>query len=807
MAEPGGFAGARLIGRANLRRQRRGIVAVMLLVAFAGAVVVATAAGARRTASAYSRFTAFSHPAEAEVFFTDATPAQLADFGRDPRVGDFAPLRQYVITADQFGDSLPSFAAPIDDRFGTLVDRPRVIRGRAADNDRVDEITLSEDMARRLRLDIGDTFEGDSITPSQVAISRRGEDPGPPAGPHLSLHIVGIMRRPFDLAPRGSAGGFAIMTRAFNDKYQDEIGTFAGTVVRMRPATPGHVEAAIDAARERFGNNDVFGVQGFGVESDGVTDSIDVLVVALALFALIAGAASIVFITIIVSRQTGVVEAEQPQLAALGVTRRNRMLGAFLPIIPVIVGGAALGTLGAALASRFFPIGLARRAEINPGFNFDWAALMVGFVAIAAASAAIGAVVAWRVSGFAGARRAVPRPSRVAQFATRAGWPLTTATGVRFAFENRRGVPARSAVVGAVLGVAGLAAVAVFGASLNDLVATPARYGWTMGVAVQYQREGNPAPGECGADDPRVRDDPQFATVTTVCLASVTVDGRGVDAWGFRPLKGDAGPAIVRGRAAETPTEVTLGRTTLDAIGKDVGDTVTVASGDVKRSYRIVGQQVLPYTGNIDSPLPIADNAGFTAAGLIPLQGVDEENGNFEVFASFAPGRGVSSKRDPESGLPLVAPDVRAVQPFVPPELDRMEQVDTLPWYLGAFLAFLGLAAVTHALVTSARRRRRDVAVLRALGFRRRQVRASIDWQATAIALVGLAIGLPIGTFIGNAVWTRIADGLGVTPAPALPILAFAVIGAAALLVVNGIAMFTARRATRSSPAEALAAE
>jgi hypothetical protein len=43
------------------------------------------------------------------------------------------------------------------------------------------------------------------------------------------------------------------------------------------------------------------------------------------------------------------------------------------------------------------------------------------------------------------------------------------------------------------------------------------------------------------------------------------------------------------------------------------------------------------------------------------------------------------------------------------------------------------------------RRRRRDLALLKALGFTRRQISATIAWQATSTVAVGLLIGVPVG--------------------------------------------------------------
>src|SRR5262249_2957863 len=105
----------------------------------------------------------------------------------------------------------------------------------------------------------------------------------------------------------------------------------------------------------------------------------------------------------------------------------------------------------------------------------------------------------------------------------------------------------------------------------------------------------------------------------------------------------------------------------------------------------------------------------------------------------------------------------------VPPEVDRLRQINWFPFTIAALLAGLALIAVGHALVTGVRRRRRDLAVLKPLGFNRRQVRTTIAWQATALAGVGLMIGIPIGLAFGSFIWRLVANNTGVPAAAAVP--------------------------------------
>ncbi len=109
-----------------------------------------------------------------------------------------------------------------------------------------------------------------------------------------------------------------------------------------------------------------------------------------------------------------------------------------------------------------------------------------------------------------------------------------------------------------------------------------------------------------------------------------------------------------------------------------------------------------------------------------------------------------------------------------------------------------------HALVSSVRRRRGELALLKTFGFSRRQVRTSVAWQATALAGVGLALGIPIGLALGNVVWRAVAEGVGIATATSVPVVALVLMVPAALLAVGLVAFVPARSAARTIPAAAL---
>ena len=126
---------------------------------------------------------------------------------------------------------------------------------------------------------------------------------------------------------------------------------------------------------------------------------------------------------------------------------------------------------------------------------------------------------------------------------------------------------------------------------------------------------------------------------------------------------------------------------------------------------------------------------------------------------------------------------------------------------LGVFFALLAAATVAHALVTTVRRRRHDLAVLRTIGFTRRQSRVAVAWQATLIAAVGLLIGIPLGIAAGRLVWHSIADNFPIDYVAPLAIVALLVAVPVVLAVANALAAGPAWAASRIRPAEVLRTE
>jgi ABC-type antimicrobial peptide transport system permease subunit len=109
--------------------------------------------------------------------------------------------------------------------------------------------------------------------------------------------------------------------------------------------------------------------------------------------------------------------------------------------------------------------------------------------------------------------------------------------------------------------------------------------------------------------------------------------------------------------------------------------------------------------------------------------------------------------------------------------------------------------------VVSVSRRRREMGLLKVLGFVNAQVVAAVGWQATTVALVGIVIGIPLGIIAGRATWHVFAAHLGVVPVSIVPVGLVAALVVGVLVVANLLALGPAVVAARSKPGRLLRAQ
>jgi ABC-type lipoprotein release transport system permease subunit len=105
------------------------------------------------------------------------------------------------------------------------------------------------------------------------------------------------------------------------------------------------------------------------------------------------------------------------------------------------------------------------------------------------------------------------------------------------------------------------------------------------------------------------------------------------------------------------------------------------------------------------------------------------------------------------------------------------------------------------------RRRRRDLAVLKTLGFTQRQLAATVAWQASVAAVIGIVAGVPLGIALGRWLWTLFARQIYAVPQPTVPAEAVILVTLGTLALANLVAALPGRSAARTPTALALRAE
>ena len=129
------------------------------------------------------------------------------------------------------------------------------------------------------------------------------------------------------------------------------------------------------------------------------------------------------------------------------------------------------------------------------------------------------------------------------------------------------------------------------------------------------------------------------------------------------------------------------------------------------------------------------------------------------------------------------------------------------PALLASALAAGAIVALGLTLVASVRRRRRDLALLKTLGFTQRQLMAAVAWQASVAAVIGVVIGVPLGIVVGRWLWTLFARQIYAVPQPSVPVLSVALVALGALVLANVVAALPGLIAARTPTALLLRAD
>jgi hypothetical protein len=373
-----------------------------------------------------------------------------------------------------------------------------------------------------------------------------------------------------------------------------------------------------------------------------------------------------------------------------------------------------------------------------------------------------------------------------------------------------------------------------FASSLHTLVSTPSLYGWNWDYLI------NPV-GSGGGNVPpvalsAVKHDPYVAASAGADFFNVEIDGQGVPIL-LVDTNAPVAPPVLTGHGLTGSHQVLLGAATLAQLHKRVGQSITISYGNPANApvyvpptrLQIVGTATFPAVGFAST---VSDHTSMGIGALVPFQMLPKPffkiietttaadsgpnlllirlRANAPPAAALASlDRVVASANRSLSTLPGGTANNAVVLQEVqrPAEIVNYKTIGLTPAVLVSALALGAVIALALTLVSSVRQRRRDLALLKTMGFVRRQLAATVAWQSSVAALVGIVVGIPLGIVAGRWLWDLFARQIYAVPYPTVPALSMVLVAVGTLVLANVVAAVPARTAARTPTAIMLRAE
>ncbi len=797
---------------AELRRHWKSWLALAALVTLVGGFVMASAATGRRTAAAFPDFVA-RHGYDVVVYSGHPLPS----LARIPQVAMVTPAPGPL--------NLPrcnSCRKPIDTgAFGVFEVPPgdlsrmvKLLSGRMPDQANPDEVPASYTLARDNGVRIGSVIQVLTPTPEQLRMGRAKVKLS--AVPRRSLRVVGLVVAENEF-PYGNGTRYDLYpTKAYAAAVNHRAVMGSVYFVRLR-----HGAADLPAFDSQLRPLHSLGADDLDIDAAAVQRAIRPQAAGWWVLAGLAMLAGLAVIGQAGARQFVTGQDDRRALSAVGLRVRQFVaLGLARAAIIGTVGAAGAVAL-AALLSPLTPVGEARLAVGSPG-----AVVLDPLVTVIGALATVATVVA--LSAWPAVRHARllrgdpplrPVPVTLVRAVAGLGAPPSALIGIRYALERGRGrqpVPVGAALLGMVMAVAALCATTVFGASLTRLISSPALYGapfqadfTNLGVG-----RGSVLTGSLLTS---LQQDPAIKQITLATVAEIDVNGRHVRLLAVNAIRGPALISAVDGGLPSRDRDIMLGAATMRSIGARSGGLVRVTVPDPvtgaahTAQFRVIGRASFPPsfgTGGLGS------GAAMTVSALANAQCPPRDGQSvckrkaqrgiiYSVLVRSAPG---------PAGTAALARHTSKYRPYVadpekPVELVNFGESVNFPLLFAGLLVLFGAATMVHLLLVSLTRRRAEVGLLKVLGFVRHQVAAVVGWQATAVALVGIGAGMPLGIAAGKITWRVFATDFGVVPVSVVQPAPLAALAAAVLIAANILAVTPALLAARSRPAQLLRAE
>lgn len=829
--------------RATFARRRGDYAALMLLISLIGGVGMGAVMAARSTQSAYPAFLVRTNASDLTLSTYGLTPtgptvystATAAAIGRLPFVrkveswvGTYlAPIEPNGAPDLSQGSNDINLAAS---NTGLLfdMDRATAIAGRLPDPSRPDEFMTTALGAQLLGIHLNQVLPMGLYTPEQSGLPGFGTAKVPPAE-LFHMKLVGIVdfnnqviEDDTDRIPTN-----VVFTPAFSRLVPNSatFGTWYGIQLDRHHPNISSVEQALIKVLPSGAdaNFSITALTEARVERAVRPESI-----ALAVFGLIALGAALGTALPVISRSLRSSEEDRGILRALGATPAATLGDGLLGLMVAIALGSILAAAVAVALSPLAPLGPVRQVFHRAGVTFDWTVIGAGFALLAGTLCVVALAVGVGTSPLRALRI---RSSRLAGLAAAAGLPLPGVIGLRFALEPGRGrtaVPARSVLAGAALAVMTVTATLTFGNSLHALVTHPKLYGWNWNYVLSSENDVPPPALNALNHDPDVQAWSGYSS------PNLQIDGRTVPVLTSQGTPA-VGPPILSGHALTGSGQVVLGPSTLAELHKHIGDTIAISFGAPNTAplylppqrATVVGTATFPAIAG-SSTLAEHTTMGVGAefqSGSLPAQFLAATqspdpvlNGPGLVFVRLRAGVSAAAGAKDMQRIANVADAAFAKDPNAtgdsdivlpvqrPAEIVNYQSTGDTAGLLAGCLGAGAAIALALALLSTARRRRSDLALLKTFGCTRRQLGLTLLWQSAVTAAVGVVIGVPVGIAAGRQLWILFAQSINAVPQPSVPLsVGLVVVGTFALAAM--VATVPGRAAARTPAAVVLRQE
>lgn len=369
---------------------------------------------------------------------------------------------------------------------------------------------------------------------------------------------------------------------------------------------------------------------------------------------------------------------------------------------------------------------------------------------------------------------------------------------ITFIFANLFGRPARSLLTLTGIAIAVAAVVALLGVvrgfekSLLDLY-----QGRGIDIMVQQagrlQMTSSVLPEELGQQIGAVDGVDQVYPALFEVMSLIKDDMMGVviQGWppGSEPVQRlqwvDGGPFT-----EPDARQVMVGTRLAAALNVKVGDKTELIDGE---SFEVVG--VFESTNVFDS--------GAMFAPLRSLQELMLRRGEVTLFAVVAKDQSPEAMRDLALRLQSVAPKIEAsVAEDVAQRSSEIRVARSFAWLTSAIALMIGSVGMLNTMMMAVFERTREIAMLRALGWKRRRVIAMILGESTCISFVAAIIGIVLAIVVVRLLSQMPAAGRLVSSDISAGVMLQGLLLAVVLGILGGI--YPAWSAAKLAPVEGL---